>query len=145
MNTQCDSLVSLVYVSSAVELFSQGELTALLETSRRNNTPAGITGLLLYKDGNFMQVIEGDKTEIHVLQARIANDPRHTGIITLNERKISERQFPDWSMGFKNLSDPKLRVLPGYSEFLNIPLTDKSLVSNPTRADRLLLAFKAKM
>ena len=143
--TPTDTLTSLVYVSSAVELFSRAELLALLETSRRNNAPVGITGLLLYKDGNFMQVIEGAKAEIDKLQARIGRDPRHEGMLTLTERRIEQRQFSDWSMGFKNLSDPVLRTVPGYSEFLNTPLTVAEFATNPSRADRLLQAFKQKM
>ena len=138
-------LVSLIYVSSAVELFSPAELLALLETSRRNNTPVGITGLLLYKDGNFMQVIEGEAAEIHRLHDRISRDPRHTGLITLTERRIEQRQFSDWSMGFKNLCDPDVRTVPGYNEFLNTPLTSAAFTSQPSRVERLLHTFKQRM
>ena len=145
MITQCAPLVSLVYVSSAVELFSQAELLALLKISRRNNAPAGITGLLLYKEGNFMQVIEGEQTAIDRLQAKIARDPRHKGLLTLTQRPITQRQFSEWSMGFKNLSDPGLRTLPGYNEFLNTPLIGAEFADQPSRAERLLQAFKQKM
>ena len=79
-------MISLIYVSSAVELFSAAELATLLETSRRNNAPTGITGMLLYKDGSFMQVIEGEEEEIHKLHSRISRDPRHAGLITLMEK-----------------------------------------------------------
>lgn len=138
-------MISLIYVSSAVELFSPTELVTLLEVSRRNNTLTDISGLLLYKDGNFLQVIEGEEEEIHRLHAKISRDPRHTGLITLTERVIQQRQFSDWRMGFKNLSDPGVRTLPGYSEFLNTPLTGAEFAANPSRAERLLQTFKARM
>ncbi len=138
-------MISLTYVSSALDFFSQKELVTLLETSRHNNSRAGITGMLLYKDGNFMQVIEGGEMEIHNLHAKISRDPRHAGLITLTEKTIQQRQFSDWQMGFKNLSDPAVRSLPGYSEFLNTPLTGEEFASNPSRAERLLQTFKAKM
>lgn len=138
-------MISLVYVSSAVETFSQAELKTLLETSRRNNALTGISGLLLYKDGNFMQVIEGEAAEIHKLHSKISHDPRHGGLITLTEKIIQHRQFPEWKMGFKNLSDPGVRTLPGYSEFLNIPLTLDAFSAHPSRTERLLQTFKAKM
>jgi len=54
-------LYSLVYVSSAVTFFSSAELVTLLEKSRANNTRLGISGLLLYKDGNTMQLLEGER------------------------------------------------------------------------------------
>ena len=138
-------MVSLIYVSSAVQLFSQAELLALLETSRRNNIQAGITGMLLYKDGNFMQAIEGAPVEIRRLHERISRDPRHAGLITLSERRIEQRQFSDWSIGFRNLSDPGLRGVQGYNEFLNTPLTGAEFSGEPSRAEKLLLSFKRKM
>ena len=138
-------MISLTYVSSAVETFSQAELLNLLETSRRNNALTGISGLLLYKDGNFMQVIEGAEAEIHKLHEKISHDPRHGGLITLTEKVIQRRQFPEWKMGFKNLSDPSVRTVPGYSEFLNVPLTLDALSASPSRAERLLQTFKARM
>ncbi len=143
--TPPDVLTSLVYVSSAVELFSQAELRTLLDTSRRNNTRSGITGMLLYKDGNFMQVLEGPAAALREVHERIGRDPRHTGLITLMERPIAQRQFVDWSMGFRNLADPNLHVSPGYNEFLNMPLTDAALVAEPSRVDKLLRFFREKL
>ncbi len=143
--TPPDVLTSLVYVSSAVELFSQAELRALLDTSRRNNARSGITGMLLYKDGNFMQVLEGPAASIRDVHERIGRDPRHTGLITLMERPIAQRQFTDWSMGFRNLADAELRATPGYNEFLNVPLKDAALISEPSRVDKLLRFFREKL
>ena len=138
-------MISLIYVSSAVEPFSKAELLTLLETSRRNNALINVTGMLLYKDGNFMQVIEGEEADIRKLQTRISLNPRHNGLITLLEQSIEQRQFSDWSMGFKDLSDPGLRSVPGYSEFLSRPLTSAEFASNPSRAQKLLLTFKQRM
>ena len=139
------TLFSLIYASSAAELFSTADLVLLLETCRRNNTAAGITGMLLYKAGNFLQVLEGEEEAVRRLHAKIHHDPRHRGLITLTEHMIPERQFGEWSMGFRNLSDPALRELPGYNEFLNVPLDDKSFVAQPSRARRLLATFRQKM
>ncbi len=138
-------LFSLVYASSAVELFSTTELVALLECCRRNNTAAGVTGMLLYKAGNFMQVLEGEEETVRRLHAKILCDPRHRGVLTLTEHMITERQFGGWSMGFRNLTDPALRTLPGYNEFLNVPLDDAGFAAHPSRAQRLLATFRDKM
>ena len=136
------SLISLIYVSSAQTPFSKTELTALLETARRNNERLGITGMLLYKDGNFMQAIEGEETVIQKLHDKIQRDPRHRGMLTLLKKNIGERQFSDWSMAFRNLTDDTLRNMPGYSEFLNVPLSGSEFSDSPTRAEKLFKTFR---
>ncbi len=139
------TLFSLIYVSSAVHLFSHEELVALLQTSRRNNTADGITGMLLYKAGNFMQVLEGEEEAVRRLHDRIQRDPRHRGLITLLEQRTDERQFGSWSMGFRNLTDPGMCDLPGYSEFLNVPLNDARYFGRPSRVQKLLRTFRHSM
>ena len=136
---------SLVYVSSATLPFSRDDLRVLLATCRNNNAALGVTGLLLYKDGNFMQLLEGDEETVRGLYARIENDPRHGGEIALQQGFVEGRQFPDWSMGFRDLDSPEERSTPGYSEFLNAPLTGLEFSGSPSRAQKLLLTFKRTM
>ena len=138
-------MYSLVYVSSATKLWTKEELVELLRASRENNAPQGITGLLLYKDGNFMQMLEGDEQAVTALYERIELDPRHRGAIVLLKGQEDARQFPDWSMGFRDLKSPELRSQPGFSEFLNAPLTAREFEANPGRAKALLQMFKEKM
>jgi hypothetical protein len=121
----------LVYVSSATRPFSGEDLRVLLETCRKNNAELGVTGMLLYKDGNFMQALEGDEGAVRRLYERIAADPRHGGEITLQQGFAEGRQFSDWSMGFRDLDSPEARSDPGYSEFLNAPLTGREFSGDP--------------
>ena len=132
----------LVYVSVAAEKASKDDLLEILARSRTNNAEAGITGMLLYKDGNYMQVLEGEEKAVRDLYARIRRDPRHLGIVTLVEGRRDNRCFGDWSMGFQDLSSPEARDVPGYSEFLNTPLTAEEFSSDPGQCERLLWAFK---
>lgn len=132
----------LIYVSSAVKPFSHSDLVDLLDHSRKNNTELNITGMLLYKDGNFMQVLEGDKEAVEALHAKIEADPRHRGMFTLLQGTQVERQFPDWSMGFRDLNSAGVGDIPGYNEFLNSPLTGEEFSADPTRCQKLLLTFK---
>lgn len=120
-------------------------MSDLLATSRENNAKLGITGMLLYKDGNFMQVFEGEEEAVRALYEKIRADSRRSGVITLQQVLAEERQFPDWSMGFRNLDSPELRTVPGYSEFLNTPLTGGEFSADPSRSQRLLLTFKRTM
>jgi len=132
----------LVYVSVAAESVAKDELLDILSKSRTANAEAGITGMLLYKDGNFMQVLEGEEDAVRALYARIRRDPRHLGIVTVVEGQREGRCFGDWSMGFQDLSAPEAREVSGYSEFLNTPLTAEEFSKNPGQCERLLWAFK---
>lgn len=138
-------MLSLVYVSSAVQKFSDADLVALLNQSREKNARLGITGMLLYKDGNFMQVLEGPDQNIRELFDTIRLDERHRGVILLLESPVEERQFRDWTMAFWNLNDPALRDVPGYSEFLNERLTSEVFQISPDRARRLLDIFRRNL
>ena len=101
--------------------------------------------MLLYRDGNFMQTIEGAAPMIAALQGRLEADPRHTSLSVLVEGERDERRFDGWSMAFRDLGDPALRDTPGYSEFLNAPLTADAFGSDPSASERLLLVFKRGM
>ena len=94
------TLFRLMYVSSGVRLFSDKELGELLAVARRNNAQLGISGMLLYLDGNFLQVLEGNESDVRRLLATIDKDVRHRGLIVLISQSIETRAFPDWSMGF---------------------------------------------
>lgn len=138
-------LLSYAYVSVPVRRFPRAELVELLNVSRRNNARIGVTGMLLYKGGVFMQALEGPEAAVRALQERIGRDPRHRSVITVLEDWTEERQFGDWMMGFRDLDDPTVRLTPGYSEFLNVALTGEEFAGQPSRARRLLVAFKLGM
>ena len=136
---------SLVYISSAVRLFSNDELKALLEQSRAKNARLAITGMLLYQDGNFMQVLEGPHEAVLGLYRTIECDPRHHGVLELIRQRIETREFAGWSMGFKNLADVNLQQMPGYSAFLNERLTSPGFQGDASRAQKLLRMFREQM
>jgi hypothetical protein len=136
---------SLVYVSSASDLFERDALEEILAVSRRNNEAAGITGMLLYKDGNLMQVLEGSEPAVRETYERIAQDPRHRGLLVLLEDEVTERDFGEWTMAFRDLEAEDAQAAPGYSAFLNTPLNGPEFTEDPTAARRLLASFKKSM
>ena len=136
---------SLVYVSSATELFDRAELDEILAESRRNNEAAGVTGMLLYKDGNLMQVLEGDEEAVQATYARISADPRHRGLMVLLKEAVEDRQFEDWTMAFRDLEAADAQAVPGYSQFLNTSLDSQELTRDPSAARQLLTVFKKSM
>jgi len=93
-------LDSLVYVSSAVKLLSPEEIEYLLTRARERNEEYGITGVLLYIGGNFMQYIEGPVGNLELIYKIIREDKQHSGIILVTRETIEEREFGDWSMAY---------------------------------------------
>jgi hypothetical protein len=134
----------LVYVSAATALLSKPALLELLTRARENNHRLGITGLLLYKDGDFIQLLEGPQAQVKALYEIIEADPRHTGAMVMLEGDRNERLFDDWSMGFRDLTDPEVQATPGFSHFMNTPLVAKSFANNPNDCLKLLSLFSPR-
>jgi len=132
----------LVYVSAAVTWFSERELRALLAQCRLSNAQTGITGMLLYKDGNFMQALEGEERTVRALEARIACDRRHQGMVTLTSGHTAQRQFSDWTMGFYDLNAPAGDLPAGYTEFLDTPFVGEAFLPAPQRCMDLMHVFR---
>jgi hypothetical protein len=104
----------IVYVSTAVNKMEEADLVKILDVSRKRNTENQITGLLLYSDGIFIQLIEGAAQDIDQIYASIEKDDRHENVIKLVDRYATHRTFPDWSMGFTNLPAKNGLELVGY-------------------------------
>ena len=135
-------LFQIVYTSTASAPLSHDDLRDLLKGSHERNKRAGITGLLLYKDHQFMQVIEGEEAATIALYSKINRDPRHHHVITLLHEHIQERQFPESLMAYRDLNHASSKEIPGYSEFLNTPLNGELFKNDIPKCQRLLLLFK---
>jgi len=98
---------------------SDDDIAAILTQSRANNVRLELTGALLYRHGRFIQVLEGPEDAVRARFELIAADPRHHGIFVMNEKQIAERQFPEWTMGFRPVSDAALRGLEGFDDFFD--------------------------
>ena len=109
-------LVRLLYASRAVPAVDHEELLAILKKSKTNNPKVGITGVLCFSQGIFMQVLEGGRDAVSLLYNRIANDARHGEVVLLSYEEIAERRFAGWSMGQVNMARLNPAVLLKYSE-----------------------------
>lgn len=138
-------MLSLIYVSTSVKLLNDEELLDILKVSRENNSSRDATGLLLYKGGNFMQVLEGPDEVVEAVFETIKADPRHKDVIVLSREQISNRQFPAWEMAFQNLDNPEVKNEPGYSQFLQDEFIADVYRENPLRAYIMLLTFRDNM
>ncbi|WP_321296417.1 BLUF domain-containing protein [Marinifilum fragile] len=113
------NLIHIVYVSFSRNQLSELELDELLSEIRPKNLATGVTGLLLYNDEIFIQVIEGESDTIHDLYDRLQNDKRHTNIVKILEERIDQRSFPNWSMGYQKLSKEDSKDLPGFTDVMS--------------------------
>ena len=110
----------------------------MLQRWRTKNARLGITGLLIYRDGAFIQSLEGEEPTVRELYARIQADGRHFQVCTLQAIPMAERQFPDWSMGFKNLDGGNVAAFPGYNPHPIVPGAEDEMSVKASIALRLL-------
>ena len=108
-------LVRLLYASRAVDM-GDDAISSILAHSRQYNPALGITGILCYGGGVFLQAIEGGRMAVSELYAHILKDQRHKDVVLLDFEEISERRFGGWTMGTVNLLKLNHSILLKYSE-----------------------------
>lgn len=133
-------LVHCIYCSAATKDFSPADLASLLAECREKNAEAGLTGMLLYGDKTFFQVLEGDRPVVEALLERLKGDPRHGRLTTIILEAIEERSFAQWSMGHAKVSKKDLEGIPGLNDFFASGRSYMELGEG--RAKTLLGAFK---
>jgi len=134
-------MIQLIYTSSATNWPSESELVKLLEQARSRNSERHITGMLLYSNQTYLQVLEGEEQDVLQLYKAISSDPRNEGHAILLETEIFSRSFPGWSMGFENLESSSGDDIPGFVEVFGGKLDKTIAVNNKTNAIKLLMSF----
>ena len=134
-------MIHLIYISSATSWPSQNDLKQLLKQSQARNLKQDITGMLLYDNAIYMQVLEGSMKDVHDIYDSILKDTRNNGNVKLVEEVINQRNFPMWSMGFKNLEDCLPEELPGFIDIFNGKLDKEIAVINSVQSVKLLMQF----
>jgi hypothetical protein len=119
------------------------DLVDILDTARERNGRENITGMLLYRDQYFVQVLEGEAGPVEKLYDDICTDERHGNIVLVEKEPIKERTFAEWSMGFTNLDKVNPAEHPGLTDFLTQPVPSDYFSKDMTHAKRLLMTFKA--
>lgn len=133
------SLIQLVYCSAAAHPFDRDAFAQLLAKAREHNEQVGVTGMLLYADGSFFQVLEGPPAVVDALFERIRADARHERLTIIIREVIAQRAFADWTMGFAHLSAPDLDGLLGVNDAFDRGASLDRL--GPGRARKLISAF----
>lgn len=132
------SVYRIIYRSRAVHRLSPAQLQELLDQAHQGNARLLVTGLLLYSEGTFVQVLEGPEEAVRTLYAKIHQDSRHTQVEMVVEGLLPTRQFDEWSMDYGIVEDlNKLAVISAIE--LQQPLPGRAIVSTGLQA--LLQAF----
>ncbi|WP_280153096.1 BLUF domain-containing protein [Piscinibacter sp. XHJ-5] len=109
-------LVRLIYASRAAQAVNHDTLVAVMKAARAHNASAGITGVLIFTDGVFLQLLEGGRNAVSALYNKITRDARHHDVVLLSYDEVPERRFSGWAMGQANLSRLNPGILLKYSE-----------------------------
>jgi hypothetical protein len=109
-------LVRLLYASRLADTESATATESILAQSRSHNPASGITGILCYGGGIFLQALEGGRQQVSALYGHIQKDVRHKDVVLLHYEEIMERRFGGWTMGQVNVAKLNTSILLKYSE-----------------------------
>lgn len=135
------SLIHCIYASRATASHSAADIQHLLERARHNNVERGITGMLLFIEGSFFQVLEGDAEIVDKIYETIVRDARHDRVTQIIREPISKRSFGEWSMGFAAVGRMDATQAVGENDFFGSAECLERISTG--RAKRLLAAFGA--
>ena len=93
-------LIQLIYSSRVTQPLSSKDLSSLIVSAQVNNSSRGITGALCYANGTFLQCLEGERLAVNQLYLHLSKDKRHGEMEISSMNEVSERRFPNWTMGF---------------------------------------------
>jgi hypothetical protein len=101
-------MFEICYYSTAANTFMEYDIDSILEKSRLNNLKNKISGCLLFYKNEFVQILEGDETEVKLLYSKISKDPRHHFIQKLYEGETTERLFANWNMAYYKFGEKEI-------------------------------------
>jgi len=127
----------IIYSSKSATPMQRDELEELLEDARNSNAKKGITGALVYVDGAFLQILEGELEAVKELMGRISKDFRHETVTVLKEGAIPSASFSDWEMAYVSATRKEVAEWAGLSGTIAIPEIVAEMRQDSRRATRL--------
>lgn len=127
----------IIYSSESATPMQMDELEELLEHARRSNAEKGITGALIYVDGVFLQILEGDMETVQELMGKISKDFRHETVTVLKEGAIPSAAFRDWEMAYVSATQEQVAEWAGLSGTIAIPEILTDMRQDPRRATQV--------
>jgi hypothetical protein len=135
-----NQLYYILYVSVASGHMNDEDLDKILSKSRKNNQDRGLTGVLLFGQGRFIQLLEGHREVVDSTFSVIRLDSRHLDITVIASGNVGKRCFPEWFMGFKAIRPDTYAAMEGF-----VDLTKKSIENDDCELPvKLLRSFVRK-
>ncbi|MFT6856554.1 MAG: hypothetical protein ACJA0X_002534 [Cyclobacteriaceae bacterium] len=132
------SIRRIIYTSQATKQFDTRNLLNLLHDARAFNSIDKISGVLIHKEGSFLQIIEGESQAVDDLFTRLGRDPRHNEIKMIHDTSVKNRIFSNWAMGCADFDAPELSLIPGIRTDLNDPEVIEDLINRLPEIAKLL-------
>ena len=129
----------IMYSSQATKPMTIAGLEEILEDARTGNQARNVTGVLVYVDGVFFQIIEGDKDIVHKLMANIASDSRHQSVKVFYEAKVDVQAFESWSMAYLSATAEEMSIWLGFPATATVEELLTSVNRDPHRVPRTLI------
>ena len=129
----------LIYSSEATGEMARSDLQQMLEESRVRNAKRDITGVLVFVDGVFLQVLEGEKDDVEDLMESIRRDTRHRDIKVFHEEEIERRAFPTWRMAYLSPRAEDVSAWAGLEGATSVESVLANLRGDPNRVPGMLV------
>ena len=126
-----------IYFSASSTPMQVDELEDILEQAQSNNSRNGITGALVYIDGSFLQILEGEKDRVQALMQKISKDFRHETVSILHEGEIAAAAFTEWKMAYVSATAEQIARWAGLSGTTQLPEVWQDIQQDPSRATQL--------
>ena len=126
-----------IYFSASSTPMQVDELEDILEQAQSNNSRNGITGALVYIDGSFLQILEGEKDRVQALMQKISKDFRHETVSILHEGEIAAAAFTEWKMAYVSATAEQIARWAGLSSTTQLPEVWQDIRQDPSRATQL--------
>jgi Sensors of blue-light using FAD len=127
----------VIYSSESATPMQMDDLEEILEGARESNAEVGITGALVYVDGFFLQILEGESEEVLQLMGRISRDVRHEAVTVLRQGEVPAAHFSDWTMAYVSATAEQVAKWAGLSTTTSVPDTLADLNSDALKVTRV--------
>ncbi|MFM8556229.1 MAG: BLUF domain-containing protein [Betaproteobacteria bacterium] len=131
-------MLRVTYLSRESDTFSARALIDLLEHCKLRNPAQGVTGMLIYANGTFLQTLEGETNTVETLLGKIERDGRHRDFQVIKRESTATRLYENWSMGFERLTEAALQDVPALRAFQLENFNPEFLSVHPTIVENLL-------
>lgn len=128
----------MVYSSQATAPMSLSDLEAILVDARAGNEKRNVTGALIYIEGVFLQILEGDKQALLGLMRSIAADTRHTSVTVFHEAEVDRPMFSSWRMAYVGASPEQMAEWTGLEGTATIEGILQGMRRDPAKAGKFV-------